>query len=189
MVSNIALDRQPSNLNQLTPIAFRLSLLKIPNVTYWIQSVSLPGLTANAVPFNTPFSTVQVPGDKLEYEPLTITFLVDEDLVAWQEIWDWMVEYTFPEAFTQYAGRTNTNANLRLDTGDLLSDGTLTMLTNNKNYNKQVVFKDMFPINLSALEFNSADTEVAAFVATVTFQYTTYRLESINAPAVPLGPE
>jgi hypothetical protein len=162
-------------------------MLKIPNVTYWIQSVNLPGLSATPKSFDNPFTRIHLVPETIEFEPLTLSFLLDEDMVSWQEIWDWMVAYGFPENFGQYAGRTTDSASLRPDSGDLYSDGTLMLTTNNKNYNKQIIFKDLFPTSLSALDFSSADQEASPFVATATFHYTTYRLENVNEPAVPLS--
>ena len=57
---------------------------------------------------------------------------------------------------------------------NLYSDGTLQILTNTENLNYNIVFKDMFPTSLSDMEFDSTDTDVQYFSATVTFKYSIY---------------
>ena len=172
--------RQPSNINHLTPIAYRFNIRKIPNVVYFCQSVNIPGISFPETIQRTPFTNINVPGDTLVYEDLTIRFLVDEDLEAYTEIFNWMAALTAPKAFSQYKTERDTNKTLRRSTGNLFSSAELIILNNNMNPNKEIIFDDVFPTSLSSIEFDSGST-LDTLSATVTFKYTTYSINNVNA--------
>ena len=172
--------RQPSNINHLTPIAYRFNIRKIPNVVYFCQSVNIPAISFSSTVQTTPFSPINIQGDTLFYEDLTIRFLVDEDLEAYTEIFNWITALTAPKAFSQYKTERDTNKVLRRSTGNLFSSAELIILNNNMNPNKEVIFDDVFPVSLSSIEFDSGST-LDTLSATVTFKYTTYSINSANA--------
>lgn len=172
--------RQPSNINHLTPIAYRFNIRKIPNVVYFCQSVNIPGISFSSTVQTTPFSPINIQGDTLFYEDLTIRFLVDEDLEAYTEIFNWITALTAPKAFSQYKTERDTNKVLRRSSGNLFSSAELIILNNNMNPNKEVIFDDVFPVSLSSIEFDSGST-LDTLSATVTFKYTTYSINSANA--------
>ena len=128
--------RQPSNINHLTPIAYRFNIRKIPNVVYFCQSVNIPGISFSSTVQTTPFSPINIQGDTLFYEDLTIRFLVDEDLEAYTEIFNWITALTAPKAFSQYKTERDTNKVLRRSTGNLFSSAELIILNNNMNPKK-----------------------------------------------------
>ena len=70
----------PSNYNILSPLAFRLDIERIPMATFFCQSVSVPGVTLGEIEQLSPMINIPIPGDKLEFESLSTTFLIDEDL-------------------------------------------------------------------------------------------------------------
>ena len=172
--------RQPSNINNLTPIAYRFNIRKIPKVGYFCQSVNIPGISFSSTVQTTPFSPINIQGDTLFYEDLTIRFLVDEDLEAYTEIFNCITALTAPKAFSQYKTERDTNKVLRRSTGNLFSSAELIILNNNMNPNKEVIFDDVFPVSLSSIEFDSGST-LDTLSATVTFKYTTYSINSANA--------
>ena len=104
IVKTNPLDRQPDNLDLARPTQFRFSILKIPNTEYFIQEVNLPGIafSGDAV-LNTRFTSLNMMGDTVNYEPLEISFAVQENLSNWREIHDWMVGIGFPENTAQFA--------------------------------------------------------------------------------------
>ena len=171
---------QPDNINHLTPIAYRFNIRKIPNVIYFCQSANIPGISFASTVQTTPFSPINIQGDTLFYEDLTIRFLVDEDLEAYTEIFNWITALTAPKAFSQYKTERDTNKVLRRSTGNLFSSAELIILNNNMNPNKEVIFDDVFPVSLSSIEFDSGST-LDTLSATVTFKYTTYSINSANA--------
>lgn len=177
-----AIDTQPDNRNFLSPLGFRFNLSRTPNTNYFVQTVTLPSLSLGDFDVETPFVKLPTPGTKLNFEPLSITFMVNEDLDNYLEIYNWLNGLGFPESYDQYRNYVRrpsiaTEANSK--GGDIYSDGTLMLLTSNHNANLKVVFKDMFPISLSDLAFDSTLTDVEYLRATVTFRYRNYTVEKL----------
>ena len=50
----------------------------------------------------TPLKDVPIPGDKLDYDNLNITFLVDENLENYREIHGWLTGLGFPKDYVQF---------------------------------------------------------------------------------------
>ena len=71
---------QPTNLNYLSPLGFKFTLRRLPMVNYFCQSVDIPAISMTPINTPTPVGTLVRPGDKIAYDPLTITFRVDEDM-------------------------------------------------------------------------------------------------------------
>lgn len=166
----------PSNYNILSPLAFRLDIERVPTATFFCQSVSVPGVTLGEWEQQTPLINIPIPGDKMEFEALTATFLIDEDLKNYIEILNWMRGLGTPETLSEYntlrqTSDTYQEGNPSLQ--DVISDITLHILTNSKNTNKEVIFRDCFPTALGAIAFDSA-SDGGVIVADVTFQLRDY---------------
>ena len=174
----------PSNYDLLSPVAFRFDVLRLPTVTFFAQSVSLPGISLEEDTQATPFTDIPHPGFKVSFETLEVNFLIDEDLKNYTELMNWIIGLGFPEKFEQYKDLKNQtdatkgiSAKYKAEFNAVKSDATLSILTNTKNVNKQFRFRELFPISLSAIAFDSAG-EDAPILATASFQYTDYYLES-----------
>jgi hypothetical protein len=178
-----AITRNPTNKDILQSTKFKLNFARIPATTYFCQSASLPGLSLTEVPRNTPFIDLYVPGEKLLYDTLNITFLVDEDLVGWQEIHDWIRAMTFPYDFEEYVNLKNLSSVAQSRSINRLppqySDASMTIYTNKNNPNIRVQFKDLFPISLGGLVFNSSDSAENIITSDVTFRFSYYNIERL----------
>ena len=151
-----------------------------------MQSVNIPGLS-----FTETISAAGVgldaffPGDKVSFESLSVSFLVDEDLANFKEMYDWMnaiVPVSDPSAYESYVGTTKTTTGLLSDVENDLnqySDITIVVNTNKNIPNKFFRFHDAFPISLSGIELQSG-AETDAVVATVEFRFTYYDIESTS---------
>ena len=157
--------KQPKNLNYFIPTGFKFMIDKIPHVNFFCQSTNLPGLSAGQWLLTNPLRDIPVAGDKVQMNELRVRFIIDEELQNWLEIYDWIKGITFPEELDQY--------------GEVYSDGTLSILTSNKNIQYVAKFTNLFPVDLTDIEMSSdvADAEVVA--ADATFAYTTYKVERI----------
>tara|TARA_R100000008_G_scaffold32251_1_gene18032 strand:+ start:1153 stop:1677 length:525 start_codon:yes stop_codon:yes gene_type:complete len=170
----------PSNYNVLSPVSFRFSIKKLPNVSFFCQTANIPDLSVGVVARPTPLRDYNTFGDNLEIGTLEISFLVDEDLANYMEIQKWMRDLTSPEKFTGYSTTlANTDDGLGV-LGGLISDATLHILTNSMNTNKNIQYKEIFPTNLGALEFTTQDTEITAITATCSFNIADFTIESVT---------
>ena len=126
-----AINRNPANPNFLHPNKFQLNFGRVPNIQYFCQSVSVPGISMSEILRSTPFVDIYSPGEKSIYDILNVTFIVDEELKAWLEIHDWIRAMTFPTDFKEYQqlDKLNNYANSQKDSFPQFSDATLTLLS------------------------------------------------------------
>jgi len=174
----MAVENQPENYNILSPISYRLIIEKFPLLTFWCQTVNIPGISTTETVQSTPLRDIPMMGDKIEFETLDITMIVDEDLANFKEIMDWMTgsaPVEEQENYTEYL-KTQHTTSIVTDYENYLSDATLHVLTNSKGHNKQVIFHDIFPTSLGAIAFDSTG-EVSPITTDVSFQIKDYTID------------
>ena len=203
MTTTNANSRQPTKLDYASPTQFRFSIIKLPKVEYFATAANIPGITLGQANQPTPLKDIPIPGDKLEYDNLNITFLVDENLENYREIHGWLTGLGFPKDNEQFrnlqnAGSdrfpttSNTGLNKELgkirkavqDDGGLYSDATLFVLTSKNNANLEVRFRDLYPVSLSGLDYNQQETDIQYLTANVTFAYKIYEFATVGASGV-----
>ena len=158
----MAIANQPTNLNQLNVVSFETNFLRIPGVNYFCQRVNIPGISLSNTIQSTPFANIPIEGDMLEFEDLTISFIVDEDMQNYLELYNWLHSLGFPERYSQYDNQTS----------KIKSDVNIIIHTNKSNPNYNVVFKDVFPVSLGVVNFDTSNTGLEPVVVDATFKYT-----------------
>ena len=171
-------DKNPSNPNFLHPNKFVFSFARAPNLQYFCQSVTVPGLSIGEAMFNTPFVDLFSPGDKPMYDLLNVTFLIDEDLKSWLEIHDWLRAMSFPESYADYKnmGKLNKFAGNQPKFPQF-HDASLTLFSSANTPRFRFKFKDAFPTTLSTFVINSADSPDEILTADATFRFAYYNVE------------
>lgn len=168
---------QIQNRNFLSPVAFEFNIIKYPKITFFCNSVKLPELTLPTITQPSYLKDIDVAGNKLEYGDLSIKFLVDEDMVNYISLHNWITGIGFPESTDQYKTLI-TNIDGIQDPLIQFSDGVLKILNSNYNPNITVTFKDLYPTSLTPLEFSADLTDIKYFTAQATFKYTIYNIKS-----------
>lgn len=174
-----SLQRTPQNTNYLQPTKFLLTFARALNAQYFCQSVNLPGISINELPQPTPLAPLYVPGNKINYEHFTMTFIVDEELRAWTDIHDWIKGMSFPNSPTQYnqlnqQGRAATQA-----PQPQYADGILHIHSGLNNPNITIHFADMFPVSLSTIDFTTTDDNSTTMTATATFRFAYFDIKRV----------
>ena len=159
------LNRYPERINPLLPTYYRFFLSRSPTVSYFCQAASLPTVTMGEVLIPTPFMPVKAPS-KMEFDELTITFIVDEEMKNWLEIFNWMRSCTNVEDYTEF-NPSNTH----------LTTANLVILNSNKKPKMNVTFEGLYPRTLGSVDFNSAIMDPEPFQCTATFAYRNYNIE------------
>ena len=172
-----ALNTNISNKNFLSPLNFSFTIKRAPHIEFFIQKINLPGLKLDSPIFPTPFVRVPEVGDHLEYEPLKITFKVDEDLQNYLEIHKWLKGLGKPKRFEEYR---NLAQQPQFIGYGLKSDISLIVMSNIKNPNYKTDFIDAFPISLSALQFDTTNPDINYMTAEASFKYVYYDISSIS---------
>jgi len=172
------LDSQPTNQNFLSPLGFKFLIQKTPSTNYFCLTANIPSVATGDILEPTPFISVPVPGDHLTFGTLSITFRVDEDMTNYIELYSWIQGIGFPESYQQYRDELEKNAGIKSPT-NLYSDGTLIVLNSNMNPNKQVNFKDLYPVSLSDVTFDVTQTDVEYVTCTCDFRFRSFDIASV----------
>ena len=168
-----ALNRNPENTNLLQPTKFLLTFSRIVDTQYFCQSVNIPSISLGEVDRVTPFLDMYSPGTKLKYDPLEISFIIDEKLQSWKNLYDWFISIADPDGF---GGRRNGQ---ELQKQKYFSDAVLTLLNGLNNPVARIEFANVFPLTMSSIDFDtrlSADTVVTC---NASFRYQSYRYLTI----------
>jgi len=168
-------DKQLENRNFLSPIGFQFSLNKVPKATFFSNSARIPDITLGTAVQPVYLKDIDVPGDKLQYGDFNLRFLVDEDLINYMSIHNWLTGLGYPESTEQFKKATTNTEGLK-DNEEVFSDGSLAILNSNYRTTAIVKFRDLFPVALTPLEFEATDTDINYFTAEVTFKYTIYEI-------------
>lgn len=160
------------NKNMLSPVGFSFHVKKLPELNFFVQSITFPGVNLPIVDQPTPFKAVPRIGDHLQYGELNVSFKINEDLGNYIEIYDWLKGLAFPDGFDQYADLAEPNRQL---TGDgLESDAYLMVLSSAMNPIMRIDFEDVFPISLGDFTMDTRDTSIEYIETTATFKFLRY---------------
>jgi hypothetical protein len=176
-------DRQIENRSFLSPTGFKFVLSKAPKVAFFSNYAMIPGITLGSATQPTYLKDIDLPGDKILFDDFTIRFMVDEDLRNYMEIQDWIRGLGYPESLQEIFNLQREQKLLdteRTGLENIFSDGTLTVLTNNQNPNFLIKFKDLWPYNLTTLNFDATDTDIQYFTAEASFKYTIYNITDLS---------
>ena len=187
VLANNYSDSLPKTYNFLRPNAFRFSVKDLPNTSFTCQSANLPQLALGFALQPTPFVDVPRIGDKLEFGEFTIRFIIAEDMSNYLELYRWLVAIGFPKDYSQFGEYIKTRPSAfpmftnSKGEQELLaySDGTLTILDSTNTPKVNIIYKDIFPVSLEALDFDIASASVEYFTAIASFKYTLFEVEQL----------
>ena len=170
------------NRNFLSPTGFKFGLKRSPGVAFFCNQANIPSLDLGVAEQPSYLKDIPIPGDKMQFGDLNLRFLVDEDLVNFMEIQNWMRGLGFPESLAEFNDLKNEAilGPMGKSTEDVYSDGTLQILSSNLVPKFQVVFDDLFPYSLSTVTFDATDTDIEYFTADVSFKYTLYQITDLS---------
>ena len=177
----------PKTYDYLRPNAFRFGVKDIPNVSFTCQSANIPDIQLGYAVQPTPFVDIPTIGDKINFGELAIRFLISEDMSNYLELYRWIVALGFPKDYNQFSTFVKDRPSrfpfvTRLDgTSEILaySDATLTILDSTNTAKVNIIFKNLFPTSLSALDFDIASGSVEYFTAIASFKYTIFEVEPL----------
>ena len=196
MATVTAIERQPTKLDYASPTQFKFGIHQLPKVEFFTTTATVPGIALSDVVIPTPFKSIPMQGDQLTFDNLTVNFIVDEFLENYLSLHEWMTAIGFPKSRKQFRDFRTTTSNSptgknvvpRTDAGatglaasdrGMYSDATLTILSNKNNPIVEVRFSDLYPVSLSALEFNQSATDVEYLTVQATFTYKLYEIHAL----------
>jgi hypothetical protein len=189
--------RQPIIMDYASPLQFRFKCTKLPLVEYFCQTANVPSISLGEATVTTLLYDYPIPGDKVTYGSLDISFLVDENLNNYKELHDWILGLGFPNDNLQYANlvsgsadtfpgttastaATGTSIKQPIPEGGIYSDATLTIL-NSKNVAKtEIRFQNLYPTSLGSLNYDIQASDVDYLTVSASFNYINYDIVQIS---------
>lgn len=163
----------PQNTSILQLTKFTFIFPDMPYLKYFCQTAEIPGVSTGEIAVPTPFSTTYRHGEKLEYQPLVVTAMIDEDLRVWEETFKWLSSLTRPESFDQYPRKTLN------DKTPLYFDGYLTVNTNANRPNMRIKFLNCHPLSIGAISFDTKTNADNIPTCDFTFRYDHFQIDRI----------
>lgn len=137
---------------------FRVAIENLASVTYNIQQASIPGFNMGTVDqFAQQEADYVIGGEKLVYNPWSMTFIVDEKLTNFKAIKSWMERVVSTDS-----GAINE-----------ASDISLVIYDSRNQPSVEVHMKNALPISMSDIVMDIVNEEVT-MICTATFEYDLY---------------
>lgn len=159
-----------TNINYLQPTAFKLVIdrKKFGNLEYFAQSVNHPSVSVAAAELQYKRVNLHMAGDKLTFNELTATIILDENLSAYSEMYDWM------KRLVESPNQTRTFG----EDGDYSTavDITLSVLSSKNNAVKQIRYIDCVPTELGDISFEATTQDVQMLTFPISFRFSYFEL-------------
>jgi len=160
-----------SNVNYLQPTGFRITIdrTRYPNLEYFCQSVTHPGMATNTVPISVRrLEKVPMPGDMISFGTVDFQILLDENMSSYLEMYEWM---------QRNVNVGQVSANQRRTSIPTHSDITLSILSSHNNLVKTITYKDAIPTGLSGMTFQSASGDASYISFNATFDFSEFEIK------------
>ena len=175
---------QLSNRNFLSPVGFKFAISKVPKADFLSNSAMIPGINLGFALQPTYLKDIPVPGDKMSYEDFSLRFIIDENLENYLEVHKWMRGLGYPADIEEFSNLKREDQYIQDTSGrspyNEYSDATLLIYNSAFNEIAKVNFKDVFPVGLSAVNFDATKEDIEYATATATFKYSIYDIEVIT---------
>lgn len=159
--------------NYLSPLEFVVTVKRLPHVQFFTQRATIPSVNLQPIEKPTPFKALFEPGDSIVYSDLNLSFIVDEQMNNYIEVFNWLKGLSFPESFNQYK-------NLQESEEGIKSDISIVVKNSHKNPSLLINYYSCFPTSLSEIQLDTTQSDVVYPEATVVFQYNYFTIEKID---------
>jgi hypothetical protein len=165
---------------------YRFVLDALPDLTFFVQQVTLPSITATTAVRHNPFVKIHEVADHLDFATLTIKYLVDNSFKTYFSLFYWLKGYGFPNSYEEIAEfaamRRKQLANPRPITREIQkTHGVLTILQpDNDTPVAELAFLDIFPTQLGDVSFDTVGSEPSLLTCHATFAFTDFDVRLTN---------
>jgi hypothetical protein len=174
----VPIQRVTTNRNFLGNLQSEFTLKRAPNIMFFCQKTVIPGIFIKSVNQVNPLVDIKHAGDQVYYNEFQVTFLVDELMTNYLELYTWIEKLGFPDDSSQYQSLYEQP----IYSGEgPFSDATLTILDSKSNPKLEIELVDCFPVSLSDIEMDTRQDVVKFVSATASFAYTSYELRRLDS--------
>jgi hypothetical protein len=157
----------PSDINYLSATGFRLSVDKLPELTFFCTQATLPNLSLSSIKMNTSLSPVNLSGDTIDIGMVNLTFIIDEKMENYKAVTRWITGLGFNKSHNQYMKFIRENGN-EVSRGEQ-SDGVLEFLGSNNVAVATAKLINLTPVEIGDITMTSTDADVTYLSVNVSF--------------------
>jgi len=149
-----------TNHNLFIQGSFKVTLnsKKYGNTVFFATAITHPGVTRNESTAAYTNLAGFVPGDRVEYEPVSIRIQLDEELNSYYELLEWLTNMT-----------------------DRREDMTLTLMNSKNIPIREFSYKSVFPTSVGGFELTTQTTDAEPITIDVSFRYDRFEFKSVVA--------
>jgi hypothetical protein len=137
-------------------------------ITLELQNTNLGSLSLNPAPMAARFADIPFPGDKAQFNELTMSFLLDEDLTQWQFLNEWI----FDLANAEFTEKEELITTIEVIVYDRQNAPTIRMRYFNAS-----------PISISDIDYDLTSEETN-LTCSANFVYSHYHIENVKTGKV-----
>ena len=154
---------------------FRFVTKNQRNVEFFVQEVNLPGFSLGEMTINAHLAQQERrPGDNISWNNLSMQVICDEDLNAFEEARQYVMDLRDPETG-------------ELDPLGMIFEGFLFLTTNKNNVQKHYVFHNCWINSVGDMQLSTTTSEDDPVTFQVDVTYTYYELHDISLDKSRIG--
>ena len=108
--------------NYFTPLEFRVAIKRLPHVSFFTQRSTIPGISTSPISQPTRFNPVFQTPDQVSFSNFDLSFIIEETMDNYIEVFDWMIASAFPENHEQFKGIKDSSDGLFSDISVLITN-------------------------------------------------------------------
>ena len=173
--------RSHQTTNTLYGNHYRFAIERLPDLTFFVQSVSSPTFSGSAQTQETPFAFAHHPTSRLNYGDISVTYLVDASFKTYFSLYYWMRGYGFPHDFDEvkrFRAKQLSNDYVSPHAQPIDLEKTTALITiltpDTASIVAEINIDDVFPTELTGLDLTSTNTEAPVLTTTATFSCSTF---------------
>lgn len=169
MSRKLPFNRDTDSLNYLSSTRAVLQIVGLEAVSFTCTDYPIPGVSLSRATQATPFTDIPLRGDKMEFNPLTVSFLVSAKLENWRALYEWIIGLAVPNHPRQFCNKPME-----------YSDAVLHLYTAQNNKFAEIVYKHIWPTSLGDLDLTTQQSQSDELIATATFEYQYYEINFVD---------
>jgi len=148
---------------------FKLIMPRAPNLEFMLTDFTIPDVALSPAHQPTPITSINHPGDQIDFTALNIEFNLQESLGGYMELFNWIMDTSLI--------RNNDGRKQMIEDRTLISDIVISILDSSYNSTQNVIFYNAFPIHLTGWRFSSKVAEPMPITGSASFAYDYFDFE------------
>lgn len=150
---------------------FRVFINAFPYLSFYTTDAMVPGINLAGTKIQSPTGSINISDNKIEYDPITLGFIVDEQYNSYKEVYNWMLKHGSPTS-----GRKQ---NSEIEPVEVY----IVALDNNKNPVITFKYVNVRPVSLGELTLNvQGENEVVTCDVTCMYTYVQIETKTSDIP-------